>query len=186
MYIHRNRPPHSPGELQELYRDGYDHTLWDDHVYRVQKTIEFVHNFGGVGYDEVVDLSCGDGTIALSLHDNPILGDVTEGCDYYGPIEETVKLLPVWKGRRLFLLTETLEHLDNPLRVLDQIAGRTDFLVLTTPVHKMCEFDDNPEHYWTYDQEGVEVFTRAAGFEVQAYDEIYNGLGYHTGIWWLS
>lgn len=188
MYIHRTRAPYGEEELKAVYSEQYDHTAWEDHVYRVEETILFAKaNRPASPFDEVVDLSCGDASIALALHDEPILGDYTEGYQHYGPIEQTAKELDEWEGKRLWILTETLEHLDNPLRVLDEIAHRTDYLLLSTPIHNSGDVDDNPQHYWTWDREGVELFARAAGFEVIAYDTIkHETLGYTYGVWWFE
>ena len=198
MYIHRTRPKYSDEELGRLYSQKYDHTCWDDHVFRVQKTIEFaVRNAGHHEIEEIVDLSCGDASIPLGIAeagglDRVILGDYTEGYDLYGPLEATLLELDEWTPPRLFVLTETLEHLDNPLKVLDEIAHRTDYLLLSTPLHNPGDIDPNVEHYWTYDREGVELFTRAAGFEVLAYDEFRfeveenRILGYRYGVWWFD
>lgn len=191
MYIHRTRAAYGEEELKAVYSEQYDHTAWEDHVYRVEKTIEFaetqIMHSPITTKLEVVDLSCGDAIIAMTLASEPILGDYTEGYQHYGPIEQTAKELDEWEDKRLWILTETLEHLDNPLRVLDEIAHRTDYLLLSTPIHNSGDVDDNPQHYWTWDREGVELFARAAGFEVLAYDTIkHETLGYTYGVWWFE
>jgi hypothetical protein len=117
------------------------------------------------------------------LDENPTLGDYTPGYQYQGPIEETIKNLPHHTCAAL-VMTETMEHLDNPFQVLQEAKRRLDFLLLSTPVHRLGEVDENEQHYWCYDREGVELFLQAAYWEVSEYEEIYAGIGYRYGLWW--
>src|SRR5207253_9358794 len=73
------------------------------------------------------------------------LGDIAPGYDHCGPIEETIDHLR-WDKADLFILSETLEHLNDPDRVLRQIRNRTDMLKLSTPVVE--DNDYNPQPVW--------------------------------------
>jgi hypothetical protein len=179
--VTRLRGPYSAVQLHRLYGRGYDHTRWKDHVLRVEHTIalgcQLAHSFG---LHLLADLSCGDAAIPRGIQAacpeidwhpaSPILGDRHggDGLDYVGPIEDTVGRLPA--GVDLFLLTETLEHLDDPAAVLAALRPRARWLLLSTP----CTWgrDDNPEHYWSWDTDGVEGLLRQAGWRPQLHSTL--------------
>jgi 2-polyprenyl-3-methyl-5-hydroxy-6-metoxy-1,4-benzoquinol methylase len=63
----------------------------------------------------------------------------------------------------LFICSETLEHLDDPVEVLKQIRQKTKYLLLSTP---HARFDDNNlEHYWAWDKDGIAELLAQADFE---------------------
>ena len=165
--IKRLRPKWSDEELEKVYDHQYDHTSFADHILRVEHTIEFARD--NVPMDKtmltVADLSAGDGAIAKGLpFPNKILGDYYPGLEYVGKIEETIEQIPVVD---LFVLSETLEHVDNPGAVLKQIRNKTKYLLVSTPEDNWD--DDNLEHYWSWDKDGVEGLLRDAGFEPIAF-----------------
>jgi hypothetical protein len=160
--IKRLRPKWSDEELLKVYDHQYNHTLWDDHIVRVKQTIAFGRKVP-VTKDmlTLADLSAGDGAIANGLpFPNKILGDYYPGFEYIGKIEDTIEQIP---NVDLFILSETLEHLDNPGEVLKQIRNKTKYLLLSTPQDNWD--DENEEHYWAWDKEGVEQLLIDAGFE---------------------
>jgi hypothetical protein len=163
--IKRLRDAYTPEELAQVYTEQYDHTRWPDHIQRVDFTLEFLREI----VEErdictVADLSCGDGVLALSLplsRDDMYLGDIIpcELSNFTGPIEETIHRIP---DVDLFILSETLEHVDDPAELLTAIRGKADTLVLSTP---LGETDDgNPEHYWGWDLDGIEMLLEASGW----------------------
>lgn len=159
----RLREKYSDEELKNIYAKTYEHNHWNDHIIRVQKTIEIAKEIGGV--KSVADLSAGDAIIINSLDaDVKIIGDYTPGYEYCGQIEETIKQIP---NVDLFICSETLEHIDNPLELLKSIRNKTSKLLLTTPDDKPD--DNNPEHYWAWDADGIEVLLRQAGFKPMSY-----------------
>lgn len=191
MYIHRTRPAYSPKELKELYKEPHDHTRWPDHEHRVSETIAFAKEMilcdRWPSVEQIVDLACGDATIARALSFEPILGDFAPGYDLQGPIDETLYRLPnMHELGRLFVLTEALEHLDDPIPVLSMMANQGSRLLLSTPVHEFPEVDENAEHYWTYDRGGVEFLLDNAGWMPVEYREVYSGEGYRYGLWWCE
>lgn len=160
--IKRLRPKWSDEELAKVYDHQYEHSRWADHVARIKTTIEFANNVP-MNKDmlTVADLSAGDGAIANALaFPNKILGDYYPGFEYVGKIEETIEQIPTVD---LFVLSETLEHLDNPGAVLKQIRNKTNYLLVSTPQDNWD--DDNEEHYWAWDKEGVQELLTEAGFE---------------------
>lgn len=153
--IKRLRPAYSPEELAQVYPGVYDHTLWQDHIQRVEFTREFIKEIMAErDIRTVADLSCGDGAIALGVGaEEWYLGDIVPGdhCGFHGAIEETVQQIP---NVGLFILSETLEHVDDPLDLLMKIHDKADTLVLTTPLGEVD--DGNPQHYWGWDLDGIE------------------------------
>lgn len=150
------------------------------------------------------DLSCGDGVLLSSLNLverhfgdlrlDPVIsegvthhqdGTVAVSCTYNGFIENMIDRLPFVD---VFVLTETLEHLNWPEDVLAKIAGKTNSLILSTPLAAWG--DKNPEHYWAWDREWVENMAEESGFRgVEAFaglDCRSDGEGYLFGIWGFS
>lgn len=158
----RLRPMPTTDELAEMYAVPHDHRRWDDHRIRVDVTSALAHHMTRNGA-LVADLSCGDAAIAqrLAVSHNArlILGDFAPGYEYTGPIEQTIEQIP---DVDVYICSETIEHLDDPDRVLAQIRRKTKNLLLSTPDG---ETDDrNPEHVWGWDAEAVEKMLRDAGF----------------------
>jgi hypothetical protein len=174
--------------LDQIYAQPHDSSKWLEHRVRVQVTAAFTDTF----FEEVrgttssaADLSCGDGTLIRSLlkvHTR-YMGDYAPGYEFCGPIEETIHKIP---DVDLFLCTETLEHLDDPLIVLKWIRTKSYRLVLSTPIDA---WDDvrNPEHYWAWDREYVEYLLQEAGYHVSAFMALdfrpISPVCYCFGVW---
>lgn len=177
--IKRLRPKYSIKELQEIYAVPHDHSVFPDHVLRVEKTLELAASFLTDTDLLGADLSCGDGDIlrSLPLMDR-IYGDFAPGYQYRGGIEHTIELIP---GVDVFVLCETLEHLDDPLAVLKQIRRKAKKLLLSTPLGEVT--DENPEHYWGWDSAGVGELLIEAGWWGDVYAETNPPMGYRFQIW---
>ncbi len=174
-----------------MYATPHQHEQWADHVARVDKTVEagkkLISDIHGWMY--AVDLSCGDASILKRLqawHEGRFedaemrvkLGDFAPGYAMCGPIEETLDLV---SDIDLFVLSETLEHLDNPDDILERLRYRARRLLLSTP---KCSWPDpNPEHLWAWDDEAVQDMLVTAGWDPVDYTESYTGLGYTYQIW---
>lgn len=136
---------------------------------------------GPVG--RAADLSCGDGAILNAIEaTDRLFGDFAPGYEYQGPIEQTIHHVdPV----DVFVCCETVEHLDDPDLVLEAIRGKTDWLVLSTPVDAWD--DTNPEHLWAWSRAGVEAMLHTAGFTPHAYEVLdFRARGpqfYCFGMW---
>lgn len=157
-------------DLSALYTDTYDHTKWKDHITRVRLTASLASWFPDV--DSAADLSCGDGAILRYINDYmPIrvnhYGDMVSGHEFTGPIEETLKSLP---NVDLFILSETIEHLDDPDLVLRMLREKTRYLILSTPDGETGT--DNPEHLWGWDTDGIREMLRASGFTPNTYTSL--------------
>ena len=160
--IKRLRKKYSDEELKEIYAHPHDANNWHDHLIRVSTTQALVK---WISLDEdiksIADLSCGNAAIAKSVSGVELhLGDYAPGYQYTGPIEETINQIP---HVDLFILSETLEHLDDPKGVLRDIRKKTTKIVLSTPDD--AKDDPNPEHYWSWNYEDVKDMLVGAGFE---------------------
>lgn len=184
----RLRPTPTPDELAQLYATPHRHTDFADHLVRVDVTTAIAHNMLQPGW-VVADLSCGDAAIAERLQGSHgarlILGDYAPGYEHTGPIEETIHRIadPV----DLFICSETIEHLDDPDKVVAAIREKTQRLVLSTPDGE--EDDANPEHIWGWDGEAVGHMLVAAGFRPEIFtllDLRPAGFVYAFQIWACS
>jgi hypothetical protein len=177
--IKRLRPKWSDAELKKIYATPHDHTAWKDHILRVNKTLEIAQGIDGV--KSVADLSAGDAFIIIALGlSKTYIGDYAPRYEYTGPIEQTIEQIP---DVDLYICSETLEHLDNPVEVLKQIRQKTKYLLLSTPHAK---FDDvNPEHYWAWDKDGIAELLAQADFEPIQFHllELANDYYYDYQIW---
>ena len=170
MPVKRLRPLPSPGELTAMYATPHDHRLYGrGHDERVEATIALaLANLPEWERGYVADLSCGNGEIARRIAGrSTILGDLAPGYGITGPIEETVQRVG-WVN--VWVLSETLEHVDKPDEVLAEIRPRAGHLVLSTPIE--CWDDTNGEHLWAYDEEGVTSLLNEAGWMVTATDYV--------------
>lgn len=177
--ITRLRPKWSDAELAKIYATPHDHTAWEDHVIRVNRTLEIAQAIEGV--KSAADLSAGDAFIVIALGLNKtFIGDYAPRYEYTGAIEKTIEQIP---NVDLFICSETLEHIDNPIALLKQIRAKTKYLLLTTP---HARFDDNnPEHYWAWDKEGIAELLAEAGFETVSFEllELADDYYYDYQIW---
>ena len=150
-------------ELARLYAAPHQHTRWTDHRIRVDVTTDLATYLLGDG-QTVADLSCGDAAIARRLVSRcgaaAVLGDLAPGYEHHGPIEETIHRIP---HVDLFICSETIEHVDDPDKLLRLIRPKTDRLVLSTPDGE-TDGTRNPEHVWGWDADAVEQMLVDAGF----------------------
>jgi len=184
MPVKRLRPLPSPAELAAMYATPHDHRLYGrGHDERVEATVALaLANIPVLERGYVADLSCGNGEIARRIAGcSAILGDLAPGYGIVGPIEETavrVGWVNVW------VLSETLEHVDDPVKVLREIRPRAGRLVLSTPLG--CWDDTNDEHLWAWDREGVKELLGEGGWLMEAFDQVDSrvyGESYLYGLW---
>jgi hypothetical protein len=178
----RVRPKWSDEELAEIYDVPHRHDRWIDHQVRVRQTIAVGQVYADAS-ETIADLSTGDAAIPRGLATKGqglILGDFAPKYPIVGPIEETIDTI---SNVDLFVLSETLEHLDDPDLVLRKIRSKTKALILSTPLE---EWDtDNLEHYWAWSKEDIHGMLGEAGFHANIYSSVqfeYLG-GYGFQIW---
>lgn len=181
MYRKRLRPKYSDQELLLLYSYDHDHSLFEDHVLRVDMTLSVAQQFLNSKDRTAADLSCGDGYILDNLSfDHKYYGDFkySEKLHFIGPIERTIEECP---SVDVFICCETLEHLDDPDYILTKIRKKAKKLIISTPLSEMT--DENPEHYWGWDKEAVKVMLKNSGWEPTIYKETLPPFGYIFQIW---
>ena len=162
----RLRPKYIDEQLQEIYDKPHQHETWKDHRQRVHSTIALANWFYPIS--TVADLSCGDAYIIDRVGaSTKYRGDFAPGYELTGPIEETINKIPVVD---LFILSETIEHIDDPDTLLKQIRGKAKHLILTTPLGE--KDDQNPQHYWGWDKEDMRKMLENAGFNLEIYQEL--------------
>ena len=169
-------------DLSQTYSAAYDHTRWSDHIVRVSVTASIGSWFRGIKTG--ADLSCGDGAVLKNIQETMgleriYLGDFVPGYEFQGPIEETITQIP---NVDLFILSETLEHLEDPDAVLLQIRQKTKYLILSTPDGEWT--DSNPEHVWGWDNTEVRGMLKSAGFTIDIYNSLKFPDGYYTFQIW--
>lgn len=164
--IKQLRPFYTDEQLREVYNHSYDHTRWEDHIIRVAVTIHIGRWMRDhVGAQSAADLSCGDGAILRGLDiSESVYGDLVPSTQVNlnkaGPILETLEeISPV----DLFVLSETLEHVEDPKTLLSDIRSKSAVLVLSTPEGETT--DDNPEHYWGWDRHDIRGLLESTGWE---------------------
>lgn len=189
----RLRKAHSAALLAEMYAKPHDHRIYGrGHHERVESTIALALSTIEPRERRVVaDLSCGNGEIARRLEPEVMyLGDIAvlpaeldgpQTVKCHGPVEDTVHDLPMVD---VFVCSETIEHLDDPGKVLALARSKADWLVLSTPLE--CWDDSNAEHYWSWDREGVEDLLKRCGWAPRTFDSVDSrewGEPYLFGIW---
>lgn len=182
--MQRLREKHSEETLKKIYATPHDHAIYGrGHGIRVAVTMNIAEDMAyQLQANTVADLSCGNGAIAKSLALNgTVLGDFAPGYQICGPLEETIEQIhPV----DLYICSETLEHLDNPVEVLKQIRKKSRGLVLSTPVFNWN--DTNAEHYWSWSPDDVKNLLENAGWVPNIFatlDTTLFGEPYIYGIW---
>jgi hypothetical protein len=159
----RLRPVYTDDELQGIYSKPHKHTQFQDHILRVKKSIELLKEYSS--YNSIADLSAGDATIINSLDaKEKHYGDYAPGYELTGHIDDTIKNIP---NVDLFICSETLEHLDDPDITLQAIRAKTKYLFISTP--KGEDNNNNVEHYWGWDDQGVKEMLVNAGFDPVVY-----------------
>lgn len=182
--IKRLRPKWSDEDLARIYAKPHNHEIYGrGHGVRVEVTNNILKDMAReVGAVSGADLSCGNGAILKSLNiRKKYFGDFAPTYEFTGPLEKTIHEIPKVD---IYVCSETLEHLDDPQYALELIREKTKALVLSTPIEKWN--DTNEEHYWAYDRDGVESMLLKAGFTPNIFlflDTEVFGEPYRYGIW---
>jgi len=179
----------SPGEstvstfAYHEHRERAPHLEQDGHRERLLMARDLVVHFA-MGHHapitHVVDLGCGDGGLLQLLqpyeHGDPRI-DAT-GYDFapaniYGWVERLVDGVSLdfvtdWDRIELadlYVLTEVLEHLEDPHEMVRRIAERGAALVCSSPwIEHQGSIDAS--HAWAWDMPGYVAMLEGAGFQV--------------------
>jgi len=167
----------SEEERLALYPQPYNHWHWEEHVTRVQRTIDVGAEFArAIKAERLIDLSCGDAAIPQGIAARVPLRRVTLGSlvhrtdvalDVIGSIEDTLPLHispGPCRAYDLAVCTETIEHLENPTEILRLYRQCADHLLLSTPDTENGIYN-NDEHLWEWDQSGIAEMIHEAGWD---------------------
>lgn len=171
------RPEGEAAFYAERYPDGYAHDRWPDHVERVKASADLIEKYRSQ-IRSAADLSCGDGALLNMISHRltrAVLGDlngvpvsaavscrarVLETIGHAALPESLTHLDPV----DLFILSETLEHMDDPDDLLRRLGDVARYLFVSTPIEE-SEESGNLEHYWSWGTGDVYDMLRDAGWE---------------------
>ena len=179
------RPFYTPDELKAMYGATYDPNRWPEHTLRLERTRQIAQD---LIYEHdlrnVADYSCGDGTLIRGLKMFNDAGyeatDVGKGDP---PIEEMVLTMPFTD---LFICTETIEHLEAPWTVLEWVARRARYIVLSTPLDESPDIG-NYEHYWSFTEWDVATILAQSGFsEDQKFEALTKAAWTYTYQIWTA
>jgi hypothetical protein len=152
------------------------------HQERIGRTIALGNKWFGP-QRQVTDLSCGaEAQIPRGLDATRIqLGDLAPGFDVTGPLHETITQV---EPGGLFVLSETLEHLEDPVATLGIIRECFERLLLSTPWVTEDEQDANPEHVWAMDPVDLAWMLEFADWRL-AFFEVFDARphAYRWQIW---
>lgn len=183
--IQRVHEKYTAEEMAQVYATPHDHSIYGHgHWMRVEFAKVMVRWCAdNYTIETAGDLSCGNAAIINALHESVTkhLGDFAPGYEYTGPIEETILLIP---NVDLFVCSETLEHLDDPISVLGSIRDKSSVLLLSTPIDAWN--DSNNEHYWAWDREEIDQMLENAGWTLTWFaslDSRVIGESYNYGFW---
>jgi hypothetical protein len=127
--------------------------------------------------ETVVDPAAGEGNIlALARKMHPfraIVGDISLPNFYrlrevggweaihQAPAEETIRRAGF---SDMIVLTEILEHLEDPDAMLRLAREHAHMLVASSPEMRPFQADDNPQHLWKFDGDGYREMLEEAGW----------------------
>lgn len=175
-------------------RDNFE---WADHAARTLVTAGLV---AWLAPDFIWDPACGDASILEAAYklrpfQQAFLGDISipqiEALKVSFPHQKSV--MDLTKDREIFVaatfknnclvLTEVLEHLEDPDGVLRQAREAFSSLVASSPIGDP-ELGRNHEHLWAWDEEGYEEMLRGAGWNPIAKSTVMlPGVAGNSQIW---
>lgn len=166
----RTRLPGDPAFDYQVQRNNF---IWPDHIERLLVTGSVI---AWLRPRTVADPACGDGSVLEAAYrQSPFefahLSDISvpniEGLSpsfphekHARPITEAVEAID---DVDVIVLTEVLEHLADPDAILRLARPRARHLVASSPVSETASAG-NPEHLWSWDEDGYEEMLSAAGW----------------------
>ncbi len=161
-----------PGNPQHDYQVARDNNTWPDHVLRYLATAAAI---AWLRPDSVCDPACGDGSVVSTLNMlmpvRAYLSDISQpSIDALREshsrsvvcMDATERLVTLPETVDVVILTEFLEHIEDPDAMLRVARSRANHLVASSPV---SEAGGNPEHLWSWDTDGYRTMLIATGWE---------------------
>lgn len=166
------------------YQVVRDNFTWTDHVLRLMVTA------GAVAWlkpESVIDPACGDASIVEHAHRlSPILRaelndlSVPQIALLWGKEfgfkanlgnGDAAAFLESVDSADVVVLTEILEHVEDPDRLVALARAQGKYLVASSPINEEQDVG-NHEHVWAWDQLGYRQMLEAGGWKPRAYIEI--------------
>jgi len=150
-------PPVSTYEFHE-HRPRAPHLEQPDHRARLVKVAQVVRQ---VHPQSVTDLGCGDGGLLSLLKDIPSWGYDFQPSNANGWAQRGVTATQLdfvahpeeIKWGELVVVTEVLEHLDDPHELVSLISHNAKYIVASSPYGETLE-QHAAEHAWGWDMDG--------------------------------
>jgi 2-polyprenyl-3-methyl-5-hydroxy-6-metoxy-1,4-benzoquinol methylase len=189
---------HNAGNVD--YQVVRSNDAWPDHQARTLVTAALIAWLRPLS---ILDPACGDGSIVVAadrIHriDIASFADLSEPNITYlatserragwefgvGSIETT---LDAYRGGAdVVVLTEIIEHLEDPDTILRLAREKSRYLVASSPEMRPGQIDRNPEHLWQFDADGYRGMLGGAGWQVNQRTTLYFPSEYDFQIWVCS
>ena len=168
---------------------------WNDHIFRTYATGAAV---AWLAPRTVCDPACGDASIVNAAHslreiEKAYLSDISApmiaalwGTETHG-YEAALNVGPALESMReadVMILTEVLEHLEDPDELLREARKYAPALVASSPLNEF-EAHGNHEHVWGWDRDGYREMLVAAGWDPIAYQELSFFPPFYTFQLWV-
>jgi 2-polyprenyl-3-methyl-5-hydroxy-6-metoxy-1,4-benzoquinol methylase len=175
------------------YQVARTNSRWPDHVARSFVTAGLI---AWLKPDSVVDPACGDASIVRLANrhwpiDRIVLGDIGSA-----NVAEAKRVLPAAEcivgdameildsvDVDLVVLTEFIEHVEDPDALLRLARAKGKRLVASSPEMRPGQRDNNPEHLWQFDTDGYRVMLEGAGWVVSQRTFLSFPSEYDFGVW---
>ena len=175
--FHNNEAQHS------FYEHHFSHRSHESHISRVEHTIKIGQGLiDRVGIKTIADFSAGDRAIVMGLagYEEAWLSDYSDdGVDILDRLREDTRTYD------LFVCTETIEHVEQPWTLLEEIAKRTTWILLSTPLDE-DPTENNWEHYWSFGADDVDDLLTQAGFDWSVVNVFKPATGPYTYQIWIA
>lgn len=151
----------TPAEFAKNYATQFNHRSHYSHVERIEHTVKIAQELiDKEGIKRIADFSAGDRAVVNGLHgyEDAWLHDITDD-----GVDIVERLRAETFTYDLFICTETIEHVEQPWTLLEEIAPRTRWLLLSTPLDE-DPAKNNWEHYWTFEATDIDDLLTQSGF----------------------
>lgn len=177
------------------YQFVRDNQQWSDHRLRVRITAELI---AWLKPNSVIDPACGDGSIiaaadsiypfssmALSDVSAPNIEKVRNSLGYHHARVRSVEdALTDYEGvADVVVLTEFLEHIEDPVAILKLARSKAKLVVASSPLWDGKTTDSNPEHLWSFDAEGYQNILTDGGWHPEVFVPLYFTSIYDFQLW---
>lgn len=182
---------------------GFDYQIarsndsWPDHIARTNVTAGLI---AWLKPASLLDPACGDGSIDLMADRmypirKMVLADISVPSisqlkDRSLPPTVTLKVSDIDEVMRtnerfdVIVLTETLEHLEDPDGVLRRAHEKAAYVVASSPEMRSGQADNNPEHLWMFDGDGYFQMLQGTGWHpFHKTHMAFPGLEYDFQVW---